>query len=66
MSHKAELTFEERIKCAYLHYVLGVEQQALAVAFEVNGGRINEACLAIKMAAESPKKVRPHYGKAKP
>jgi DNA-binding transcriptional regulator LsrR (DeoR family) len=49
---KAQLTMNERIKAAYLHYVLGVEQQAIAAAFEVNSGRVNEACLAIKLAAE--------------
>lgn len=51
MALKPALTFEERIKAAYLHYVLGVEQQAIAAAFEVNHGRVTEACLAIKAAA---------------
>lgn len=58
MALKQELTPQERIKAAYLHYVLGVEQQAIAVAFEVNGGRVNEACLAIQIAADAPKEVR--------
>lgn len=55
MALKAALTVEERIKSAYLHYILGIEQHAIAVAFEVNIGRVNEACLAILAAAQNPK-----------
>lgn len=55
MALKAALTVEERIKSAYLHYVLGIEQHAIAVAFEVNAGRVAEACLAILAAAQNPK-----------
>ena len=51
---KTALTIEERIKCAYLHFVRGLSQQDLATAFEVNQGRVAEACLAIKAAAEEP------------
>jgi transposase len=62
MSQKPQLTVNERIKAAYLHYVLGIEQQAVAVAFEVNIGRVNEACLAIKLAAEDPKHLQANNG----
>jgi hypothetical protein len=66
MPRKSQLTFEERIKAAYLHSVLGVDQQALSVAFEVNSGRISEACQAIAYAAADPKGVKQlveaHYG----
>jgi len=55
---KTDLTVEERIKCAYLHYVRGVSQQDLAVAYEVNHGRVTEACLAIALAAGAPKAMR--------
>lgn len=50
MALKHALTFNECIKSAYLHYVLGVEQQHIAMAFEVNIGRVNEACVTIKEA----------------
>lgn len=50
---KAALTPQERIKAAYLHYIRGVTQQDLAVAFEVNIGRVNEACKAIMEAAST-------------
>jgi DNA-binding transcriptional regulator LsrR (DeoR family) len=53
-NHKTALTFEEKIKVAYLHYVRGVDQQDLATAFEVNSGRINEACKVIKDALNPP------------
>lgn len=62
---KGELTFKERIKAAYLHYVLDMPQQEIAVAFEVNIGRVNEACLAIELAANDPKAVR-KYGQVRP
>jgi DNA-binding transcriptional regulator LsrR (DeoR family) len=52
--HKTALTFEEKIKAAYLHYVRGVDQQDLATAFEVNSGRVNEACKIIKEALIPP------------
>ena len=58
MSHKQELTKRERIKCAYLHLICGVEQQHLAVAFEVNMGRVSEAMTAIELAIADPKEMR--------
>lgn len=48
---KTALTVEEKIKAAYLHYVRHVSQQDIAVAFEVNSGRVNEACKALMAAA---------------
>lgn len=54
MSEKTALTPEERIKAAYLHIVRGVSQQDIAVAFEVNSGRVAEAIMAQRMAAEDP------------
>lgn len=48
VDRKTALTFEEKITAAYLHYVRGVEQTDIAVAFAVNIGRVNEACLAVK------------------
>lgn len=44
---KTALTPQEKIKAAYLHYVRGINQHDIAVAFEVNPGRVNEACKAV-------------------
>lgn len=66
MAQKSELTPEERIKAAYMHYVLGVEQQAIAVAFEVNSGRVSEACTAIWGAASDPKRTRTLLDRVEP
>ena len=58
MSHKQELTKRERIKCAYLSIICGVENQHLAIAFEVNMGRVSEAITAIELAIDDPKEMR--------
>lgn len=58
MSHKQELTKRERVKCAYLHLICGIEQQHLAVAYEVNMGRVSETISAIEMAIDNPKEMR--------
>lgn len=53
-----DLTERERIKCAYLHLIAGIEIMHLAIAFEVNMGRVSEAITAIELAAANPKKMR--------
>jgi hypothetical protein len=53
--YKTALTPKERIKCAYLHIIRGVPVQDLAIAYEVNTGRISEAISAIEKAIENPK-----------
>jgi hypothetical protein len=58
-TRRAHLTFEEEIKAAYLHFVEGIEQQVIAVAFTTNSGRVNEACKKIKDAL----KAEPGYRK---
>jgi len=58
MALKADLTVNERIKAAYMYYVLGIEQNAIAVAFEVNAGRVNEAIKVIRMVSRDPKEAR--------
>ena len=63
MALKTTLTTDEIYRAAYLHHVLGVEQQVLSVAFSVNVGRISEACAAMEYAAEN---VRSIYHMAKP
>ena len=48
---KTSLTFEEKIKVAYLHYCKGIDQYLIAEIFDgINQGRINEACVTIKKA----------------
>lgn len=46
--HKTSLTPEEKIKAAYLHMIRGWDQQDIAIAFEVNIGRVNEAVSKIR------------------
>ena len=41
------LTPTEKLTCAYMHYVEGIEQQQLAMIYRVNMGRVNEACQAV-------------------
>lgn len=54
-TYKKALSPGERIKAAYLHHLRDVPQHDLAVAFEVNHGRVNEACRALGAVAEDPK-----------
>ena len=54
MALKQQLTFEEAITAAYLHYVEGVEMQTICIAYHVNIGRVSEACKAIRFAARNP------------
>ena len=51
---KPALSPKERITCAYMHYVLGREQNEIAQTMGVNPGRVNEACLSIMWVAENP------------
>jgi hypothetical protein len=52
------LTFDEKLACAYLHYVRGIMEMDLAVAFNVNMGRVSEACTAIKDAVDGDRPYR--------
>jgi hypothetical protein len=52
--YKKSLTKQERIKCAYLFCVRNVAMQDLAIAYEVNIGRVSEAIAAIETAADNP------------
>lgn len=52
------LTPRERIAAAYLKFVRDVESQDIAVAFDVNLGRVSEATTAIFYAAENPHEIR--------
>lgn len=61
-----DLTERERIKCAYLHVIAGIEIMHLAIAFEVNMGRVSEAVTAIELAATNPKEMRKRMERAFP
>ena len=50
---KTALTSEERITAAFMHYVRGIDQQDIAMLYGVNMGRVNEACRAVKAAADN-------------
>lgn len=52
---RTSLTPNERIRVAFAHFVLGIEQQHIAMLLAVNMGRVNEACRAIQLAAHDPK-----------
>ena len=54
----SDLSPEQRIRVAYMHFSRAMSQEDLAACFNVNQGRINEACLAILKAAHDPKGVR--------
>jgi len=59
MTTLSNLTPEQAITAAYMHYCRGITQEDLAAVFNVNQGRVNEFCKAIKMAADDPRAVRP-------
>ena len=44
------LAYEEQVTVAYLYYVRKLSQQDLATAYNVNSGRISEACTAVHRA----------------
>ena len=52
MIEKTALTFDEVIKVAYLHHIRGTDQLTLSIAYNVNAGRISEACTVMKYASE--------------
>ena len=60
---KTDLTPQERITVAYLHYVRGIMQEDLAAVFDVNSGRISEACTAIWYGANHPNRGKNYIKK---
>ena len=54
MASKTALTFEEKVTAAWMHHVHGVDQHIIAMAMGVNMGRVNEACVAVRKALDSP------------
>lgn len=52
---KTSLTFEEKITCAFMHFVRGISQQDIAIMMGgINIGRVNEACQAIRKTLIPP------------
>ena len=47
-----ELTPEQKITIAYMHYIRGIQQQDLAAMYNVNSGRISEACRLVGSAVD--------------
>jgi hypothetical protein len=56
--HEAKTCLDprEKIKAAYLHEVMGVDQHIIAVFFGVNPGRIAEAIIDVRKATGVPQK----------
>ncbi len=52
MKQKTALTFEEKVKAAYLHFYRGIDQHTIAeIVFDgINQGRVNQACTAVERA----------------
>lgn len=48
--NRTTLTFEEKIIVAWSYHVRGISQQDLAGIFNINSGRISEACKAVEKA----------------
>jgi len=53
IARKTSLTFEEKIKAAYLHFYIGLDQALVALIFDgINQGRVNECCKTIQRALQ--------------
>jgi CENP-B N-terminal DNA-binding domain len=48
--NRTSLTFEEKITVAWAYHVRGISQQDLAGIFNINSGRISEACKSVETA----------------
>lgn len=48
--NRTSLTFEEKIIVAWSYHVRGISQQDLAGIFNINSGRISEACKTVENA----------------
>lgn len=50
--NRTSLTFEEKVIVAWAYHVRGITQQDLAALFNINQGRISEACKAVERALD--------------
>ena len=52
INRKTSLTFQEKVKAAYLYFYRGMDQHEIAeIVFDgINLGRISEACTAVERA----------------
>jgi hypothetical protein len=60
---KTQLEPSEAVKCYMANRYCGVDQDTLAMLFDVNPGRVSEACIAIEWAAQNVKEVYEHAKK---
>jgi len=56
--NRTSLTFEEKIIVAWSYHVRGISQQDLAGIFNINSGRISEACKTVERALKEEKVAR--------
>ena len=56
--NRTSLTFEEKITVAWAYHVRGISQQDLAAIFNINSGRISEACKTVERALKEEKVSR--------
>lgn len=56
--NRTSLTFEEKIIVAWSYHVRGISQQDLAAIFNINSGRISEACKTVERALKEEKVAR--------
>lgn len=56
--NRTSLTFEEKIIVAWSYHVRGISQQDLAAIFNINSGRISEACKTVERALKEEKVSR--------
>lgn len=52
LPHKTALAPDEKLRVAFAHMVLGVDQHTLAAMYGVNSGRVAEAVTAVRQALE--------------
>jgi len=63
-TRKTDLTPQEVVMVAHAHLICGVDQHMLASMYGINAGRIAEACVVMRMAAENHKQLYRERAKA--
>lgn len=57
VERKKDLSPHEVLMVAHAHLIGGVDQHTLASMYSVNQGRINEACVVMREAAENHRQL---------
>jgi hypothetical protein len=59
MTKRTALTFEEKVKTAYLHFCKGMDMHTIAsdIWDGINQGRVAEACKAVERALKETEKA---------